>query len=210
MMAEQQKNHSHPDLRNLALFSQGDLPLKSRWRVGRHVKRCPDCDHQVLLFRSAQAELKHEAKTETLTGFEAIADWSRLEREMLGNIGVGLAAARCIEKVGRKRIILYRIAFTLGLTGLFIGGWLTHIPWEQTDHLFASLHRLVTLERPSRPTGTILRTTADGIAVGAQGATLTILHPATAVVSLSGPSAVSARYVDDDTGEVTITKVYGQ
>jgi hypothetical protein len=93
---------------------------------------------------------------------------------------------------------------------LFVAGWLTHIPREQTDHLMASLHRMVTLERPPRPSGTVLRTTPDGIAVGAQGATLTILHPATAVVSVSGPSAVSARYIDDDTGEVTITKVYGQ
>ena len=112
--------------------------------------------------------------------------------------------------MGRKRTILYRVAFALGLTGLFIGGWLTHIPREQTDHLFASLHRLVTLDRQAGPTGTVLRTTPDGIAVGAQGSTLTLLHPATAVLSLSGTSAISARYVDDDTGEVTITKVYGQ
>lgn len=209
MMAGRQ-NYGHPDLRDLALFSHGDLPLKNRWRVGRHVKRCPDCEQQVALFRSAQAELKREAKTETLTGFEAIADWQRLEREMLGNIGVGLAAARCIENVGRKRAILYRIAFALGLTGLFVAGWLTHIPLEQTDHLFASLHRLVTLDRQSHPSGIVLRTTPDGIAVGAQGSTLTILHPASAIVSLSGASAVSARYIDDDTGEVTITKVYGQ
>lgn len=209
MMAERQ-NQGHPNAADLALFSHGDLPLKARWRVGRHIRRCPDCERQVLFFRSAQAELKHEASTETLTGFEAIADWPRLEREMTGNIGVGLAAARCIENVGRKRTIIYRIAFALALSGLFVAGWVTHIPREQTDHLFASLHRLVTLDRQPRPTGTILRTTADGIAVGAQGATLTILHPATAVVSLSGPSAVSARYVDDDTGEVTITKVYGQ
>jgi hypothetical protein len=209
-MTAGRQNHGHPDLSDLALFSHGDLPLKGRWRVSRHVKRCADCEQQVQFFRSAQAELKHEATTETLTGFEAIADWPRLEREMLGNIGVGLAAARCIENVGRKRTIIYRIAFAVGLIGLFVGGWLTHIPSEQTDHLFASLHRLVTLDRQPRPSGIVVRTTPVGIAVGAQGATLTILHPATAVVSLSGASAVSARYVDDDTGEVTITKVYGQ
>ena len=209
-MTAGRQSYGHPDLADLALFSHGDLPLKSRWRVGRHVKRCPDCEQQLQFFHSARAELRHEAKTETLTGFEAIADWTRLEREMLGNIGVGLAAARCIENVGRKRKLIFRAAFALGFTGLFIGGWLTHIPREQTDHLFSSLHRLVTLDRQPRPSGIIVRTTPVGIAVGAQGATLTILHPATAVVSLSGASAVSARYVDDDTGEVTITKVYGQ
>lgn len=209
MMAEKQ-NYGHPDLADLALFSTGDLPLRSKWKIGRHVKSCGDCERKVSLFRSARGELKHEATTETLTGFEAIADWKQLEREMLGNIAVGLDAARCIENVGRKRTILLRTAFALGLSGLFVAGWLTHIPREQTDHLIASLQRLVKLDRPSHPSGTVLRTTPDGIAVGAQGATLTILHPATAVVSLSGPSAVSARYIDDDTGEVTITKVYGQ
>jgi hypothetical protein len=209
-MTAGRKNHGHPDLADLALFSHGDLPLRNGWMVGRHIKHCPDCERQVSLFRSTQVELKHEAKTETLTGFEAIADWQRLEREMLGNIAVGLAAARCIENVGRKRTIILRTAFALALTGLFIAGWLTHIPREQTDHLISSLHRLVTLDRQPRASGTFLRTTAGGIAVGSQGSSLTILHPATAVVSLSGASAVSARYVDDDTGEVTITKVYGQ
>jgi len=50
------------------------------------------------------------------------------------------------------------------------------------------------------------------ISVHAQGATLTLLNPgATPVtVSLSGSSAVTASYVDDATGQVTITNVYGQ
>ncbi len=200
----------HPALTDLALFSSGDLPRGARWRISRHVKHCPECERSLSLFHSAKTELQHEAQTETLTGFEAIADWTRLEREMLGNIAVGLSAARCIEKIGHKRTILYRVAFALGLTGLFIGGWMTHIPREETNHLVSSLRRLVTLDRPQPPVGTVLRTTTDGIAVRAQGATLTILHPPSAVVSLSGPSAVSARYIDDDTGQVTITKVYGQ
>ena len=209
-MTGEPQNSGHPAFADLALFAGGDLPRGARWRIGRHIKRCPECERSLALFRSAKTELKHEAQTETLTAFEAIADWNRLEREMLGNIGVGLSAARCIEKVGRKRKVIYRVAFALGLTGLFTLGWLTHIPREQTDHLFSSLHRLVALDRPHQPAGTVLRTTADGIAVGAQGATLTILHPPSAVVSLSGVSAVSARYIDDDTGQVTITKVYGQ
>ena len=209
-MTSNRHNSGHPDLADLALFSSGDLSRRAKWTLGRHIRRCADCEQQILHFRSVQAELKHEAKTETLTGFEAIADWARLEREMLGNIGVGLAAARCIENVGRKRTMIYRVAFALALTGLFVIGWITHIPREQTGHLVSSFRRLMVLDRQLHPSGTVLRTTAEGIAVGAQGTTLTILHPATAVVSLSGPSAVSARYIDDDTGQVTITKVYGR
>ena len=198
----------HPALPELALFCGNELPRVNRWRVSRHVKRCDACRQQIELIRTATSELKREAHTETLTGFEAIADWQQLEREMLGNITVGLAASRCIEKVGRTRTLVYRTAFITVLIALFVAGWLTHIPREQTEHLFASLHRMVTLDRPQPPAGTVLRTTPDGIAVRAEGATFTILHPPSAIVSVSGASSVSARYIDDDTGQVTITKVY--
>src|SRR5581483_6826265 len=187
----------------------GELPLFVRWRVGRHVRHCANCEQQVALFHSAKAELKREAASQTLTGFEAIADWSRLEQEMLGNIGVGVAAARCIENVHAGRKILIRVAFAAGLTAFFVGGWMTHIAAGQTQHLFASLRRAVGVERPPI-TGTELRTTPDGIAVRTEGATLRILHPPSAVVSLSGRSSVAARYVDEETGELTITKVYAQ
>lgn len=199
----------HPGMGTLALYAGGDLSWTGRLQVRRHVARCVDCEQQVAMFRSAKAELRREANTQTLTGFEAIADWNRLEREMLGNIGVGVAAANCIDNVRRGRVLLLRAALIVGLAGLFVAGWMTHIPSEQTQHLAASLRRLVGLERAPIP-GTILRSTPDGIAVRAQGATLTIMHPPSAVVSLSGSSAVAARYIDEETGEVTITKVYGQ
>jgi hypothetical protein len=199
----------HPALDTLALYSSGDLPLLTRWQIGRHVRRCTECEHQVFLFRSARAELKREASSETLTGFEAIADWKRLEAEMLGNIGVGVAAGRCIAKARRPRVLITRVALAAGMAALFVAAWMTHIPPEQNQHLASSLRRLFRLERT--PAGdTVVRTTRDGIAVYTRGATLTILHPPSAVVSLSGSSAVAARYVDEQTGQVTITKVYGQ
>jgi hypothetical protein len=200
---------SHPSAETLALHSSGDLPLIAGWRVRYHAARCPACARQIALFQSATAELKREAGAETLTGFEAIADWPSLEREMLGNIGVGVDAARCIEGVGKRRSWAVRFALAAGLVLLFAAGWMTHIPSEQTQHLLATLRNFTGFERPA-PIGTVLRSTPDGIAVRTQGATLTILHPRSAVVSLSGSSAVAARYLDEDTGQVTIANVYGQ
>jgi hypothetical protein len=95
------------------------------------------------------------------------------------------------------------------LSILFVAGWITHIPREQTAHLLASLRQMIGRDRP-QVAGTQLRTTPDGIAVRAQGATLTIMHPRSAVVLLSGSTSMSARYVDEDSGQVTITKVYAQ
>jgi hypothetical protein len=199
----------HPSIETLALYSTADLPLLTRLRVGRHVARCGDCDQQVLLFRSAKTELQREANSQTLTGFEAITHWPVLEREMLGNIAVGVDAARCIENVGRKRAYLFRFSLAGALLALFIAGWVTHIPREQTERLAATLRNFAGFERPQLPSA-ILRSTPGGIAVGTQGATLTILHPASAVISMSGTSAVTARYIDEDSGQVTITNVYAQ
>ena len=200
---------SHPHPHELALFSGDDLPRLTSWRIRRHVKHCSECEHRVLLLRSAKAELNREAKSETLTAFEAIADWTRLEREMLGNITVGLDAARCIEKVGHGRKLFLRAGLVTAFVSLFAIGWMTHIPRQETGHLVSSLDRLFTANR-TQPVGTVLRSSPYGITVRAQGAALTILHPPSAVIGVSGGSAVSARYIDDDTGQVTITKVYAQ
>ena len=209
MKSGQSATSMHPSLGTLALYVGRDLPRMQHWRVGRHVAHCDDCEQQVALFRSANGELRREAKNETLTAFEVIADWNRLEREMLGNIAVGVSAARCIDKVRRGRTLLSRAAVVAGVGALLAAGWMTHIPREQTEHLAASLRRLAGFEHP-QAAGTILEGTSEGVAVRAQGATLTIMHPPSAVVSMSGVSAVAARYVDEETGEVTITKVYGQ
>jgi hypothetical protein len=203
------KANVHPGVGTLALFSNCDLPWRDLWRVRRHVRRCETCEQAVTEFRAAKAELKREVQTETLTAFEAIADWAVLEREMLGNIAVGVSAARCIEKVRSGRSLLIKGTVFAALTTLFVAGWITHIPKEQTAHLAASIRQIIGLERP-QILGIQLKTTPYGIAVRAQGATLTIMHPPSAVISVSGPSAMSARYVDEETGQVTITKVYAQ
>jgi hypothetical protein len=205
---------SHPDTKLLALYASADLPLLTRLRVRHHIWRCAACEEQVAQFRSASAELRREAKTSTLTDCEAALDWARLEREMLGNIAVGVAAARCIENVGRRRMLSRGALVTAGLVVLFVAGWFTHIPPEQNRHLAATLRRITGLGE-AQPSGTIIESTPNGIAVRTQGATLTLMHPSSAVVSLagssaSGSSAVTARYLDEDTGQVTITKVYGQ
>jgi hypothetical protein len=199
----------HPTLEILSLYAAADLPLMLRMRTGQHVKHCATCEQQVLALQSAKAELRREAQGEVLTGFEAIADWSALEADMLGNIRVGVAASRCIENVGRGRRIGFRLAWLSGMAVLFMAGWVTRVPTEDSQLIVTALRRAVGLEQAPY-NGTVLRSTRDGISVKTRGATLTILHPESAVVSMSSPSSVTARYVDDDSGQVTITNVYGQ
>jgi hypothetical protein len=199
----------HPALEILSLYSCGDLPFFLRLRTDSHVKECAACEQQVLSIRAAKAELRREANAQILTGFEAIADWQALEGDMLGNIRVGVAASRCIEKVGRTRKWTSRFAWAAGMTALFMAGWFTRVPVDDNRKILAALRRAIGLDQPQFY-GTILRSSPDGITVRTQGATLTILHPESAVISMSSPHSVTARYIDDDSGQVTITNVYGQ
>ena len=203
------KTVEHPSLDLLSLYSSGDLPLLLRWRTGQHVHACAECEQQVLSLRAAKTELLREARGEVLTGFEAIADWQTLENVMMGNIRVGVAASRCIENVGRGHRLGLRFAWGAGMVALFMAGWVARVPSEDTQRIVTALRRAVGLEQ-TQFAGTVLRSTPDGISVKTQGGTLTILHPQSAVVSMAGPASVTARYVDDDSGQVTITNVYGQ
>ncbi len=205
MRPESRQSGQHPDSKSLALYSTGDLPWTSQLRIRHHVSRCAECESQVSRFRSSIVELRRQAAIETLPGF----DWSRVEREMLGNIAVGVAAARCIDNVGHRRFFSHGFLLVAGLMVLFVIGWFTHIPREQNAHLMASLRRAIGGNVPAA-SATVLQTTPEGIAVRNQGGTLTLLHPGSAIVSLSGDSTVTARYVDENTGQVTIAKVYGE
>jgi hypothetical protein len=200
----------HPGNEALALYSRGDLSWRLRWSVRKHVQRCQQCGYQLEQFKSAAAALRQETTEKTLSDPEAIANWSALEREMVGNIKVGLDAARCIENVGRRHSAGWRLALTTGLLSVVLTvGWIMNIPAAQRGHLEESLRRIAGLYPPSLG-GTVVQTTPLGIAVRSQGATLTLLNPSSATVSLSGKSAVGARYIDDETGQITITNVYGQ
>lgn len=208
-MNERVASTPHPSSQALALFVTADLPWTKKIKVGHHVWHCAQCEERVAAFRDARKQLKDDAAVSMLTGFEAVVDWPSFEREMLGNITVGVAAARCIDKVGRPRFLGRRVLLTAGLAAVFVAGWFTHIPAEQNEHLVSSLKRVFgsTDAGVSAP---IVQTTADGIAVRTGGATLTLMHPASAVNSVSGASSITSRYVDEDTGQVTITKVYAQ
>jgi hypothetical protein len=203
---------THPGIQELALYSRKDLPWHKTWSIRRHLAGCAACRGELSEVRSSTDVLRRHAEATTLSSSEAIADWAVLERETLANIKVGLDAARCIGPARHSSMPRFRLA--LGACALFAfaaASWWMNIPREETDRLTGSLRRVAGLT-PAREPGSVVETSLTGISVHAQGATLTLLNPgATPItVSLSGSSAVTASYVDDATGQVTITNVYGQ
>jgi hypothetical protein len=202
------KSGGHPRTETLALFARGDISWLERRSIEAHVRRCAGCEHEVEQFRATVEELQRGA-----SGLPpALENWSRIEREMAGNINVGVAASRCIENVGSRRLRGWRgPAVVAGLSIVFVAGWLLNIPHSDTAKLFSAFHSAWGGAQPQN--GTIVQTTSEGIAVRTQGAMLTLLHPDAAAgitISVNGIDSVGARYVDDETGQVTITNVYGQ
>lgn len=201
----------HPSLEDLALLVGGEMPYVRRWQVEDHVHHCARCEHEFEQFQAAQAELRRLAEAEMLTGYEAIGDWSRLEREMAGNISVGVAAARAIGNVGRYRLHSWRFATVAAILAVvFAAGWMLNVPGDDVGRILGAFRTI--WSGPRVAAGIILATTPHGVSVRSQGTVLTVLHPESAYVtaSFTSNSSVAMRYVDEETGQVTITNVYGE
>jgi hypothetical protein len=201
----------HPTIQDLSLFSGGDLSWIENWKISRHIGNCATCEQICAGFQSAVSEMQRLASQQSLSGLESSVGWTRLEREMMGNIKVGLAAAACIDNVPRRKFQGWRGAAALaGLSLVFVTGWLVNVPSRDTQKAVTAIRAAFSPAQSAN--GTILQATSDGIAVRSQGAMLTLFHPSASdvTVSVNGTSSVGARYVDDETGQITITNVYAQ
>jgi hypothetical protein len=121
-------------------------------------------------------------------------DLTRLSVEMAANIRVGLAAAEAITP--RKMVRSLPAAAAVAFAALaLVCGWMLRVPAPQAlpDHRGISVHA-----------GSV------GIELEENGSAMTLLHrrggPVTLSVSMGG--SVRARYIDADTGQVTINNVY--
>lgn len=142
-----------------------------------------------------------ESEQEELPGS---VHWNRLAAEMKANIRLGLAAGQCVTPVEPERIrVPWRTpAVALPLLLIVIAGW-----------ILQSVPPLKSV-RPSGAAvasrGVVLDGGAAGIGVEQDGRGFRLLHPraADSIVYSVGSESVNARYVDADTGQVTISHVY--
>lgn len=192
---------THPLPEQLALFAGGDLAAWNQWRVARHLHACQECSAEVAAFRGATQSARE------LREFPADLNWGNLALEMKANIRLGLAAGECVERADvRQASPGWRVAAVLAVVLLMImSGWLLHAPQSHPVQT-----RTVAPPQMMVESGVILQATSAGIQIQQNGQSLTMLHrddePLTVSVNTSG--SVRARYVDSDTGQVTITNVY--
>lgn len=186
----------HPSETTLALYSGGDLGLLARSGVRRHLARCPRCRGEAAAFEGAREALAGAANE-----IPAEVNWRRLAAEMKANIHVGLAAGECVGPETRAPSWLgWRAAATLvPVTLVLVLGW-----WL--------LPSRPGVTRVPETEGIVLEATAGGIELRQQGRSLALQHPGGGDVTYSAnvEGTLRARYVDSETGQVTINNVYAQ
>ena len=201
----------HPAGTQLALYAGGDLGLLEKARLGDHLRGCAACRQSVEAFAVAKSRLRAEA-TELPEGL----NWDRLAAEMTGNIRVGLAAGECVASSTSKpqRLTWKPALAVLGLTVVVLSGWWLNFPAEQRDTVARGLQRIWKREQRVAPmdNSVYLEANRAGIQLRENGATLTLMQQdaTPTMVSVSTQGSMRARYVDSDTGQVTITNVYAQ
>ncbi|MCS7023870.1 MAG: zf-HC2 domain-containing protein [Bryobacteraceae bacterium] len=192
----------HASEYDLALYVGGELGFFSRRRVASHLKQCPDCRQSYGRFLRAQQELRAEAGQ-----LPPGLDWERLAAEMTANIHLGLTAGEIVAPQLRPRHLTgWRPALVLAsaLLVVLLAWWVNQPPPSARQQA-----RLTAVpEAPPVMAGS----TASGIELKHHGRVLQLRHPNDTEVatSVSLQGVVRARYVDSESGQVTINNVYVQ
>jgi hypothetical protein len=185
---------NHPAESQLALFAGGDLDLLGRWRLRWHLSTCDYCRREIESLRRAAERFRMDA-----VEMPAGLNWDRLAAEMTANIRVGLEAGECVAatavkpaRVGWKTAV----AMACMIFALLAAWWLNPMPRRQGYEMRASHVEM--------------RTTASGIQLNENGNALTLLHTRgrQKPIIISAPGTLRARFVDNETGQVTINNVY--
>ena len=194
----------HPGEIELALFAGGDLGFVERWRVRRHVRGCGSCRSEVDALRTAGEDLR-EAADKMPQG----VNWARLSQEMIGNIHVGLAAGECVGPEPRERRLslgwhaaaVMAAAFIVGLGAMW---W--KIPRHEANPASSVNHAVMLAAQE----GVVIEASQASIGVRSNGGAMSFLTPRSdsVAVSVSMQGSARAQFVDADTGQVTINKVF--
>jgi hypothetical protein len=183
----------HPAEMELALLAGDDLGWLKSWRISRHLRGCEQCSRQVAEFADLRSQIPDLNQMPDVS-------WPQLAAEMRANIRLGLEAGSCVGQLTQPRLVTPRFAMaaSAALAGVVLFGlWLQPSP-------------------PSRGAVesqvAVLEATGNGISLKQGGGMLSLMHSGSDAVTLtvSVQGAMRARWVDADTGNVTINNVYVQ
>jgi len=182
----------HPSETNLALLAGGELGRWRHWSVARHVAGCEQCQREVAEFRSMREEVRVTAEMPQVP-------WNSLATEMRANIRLGLEAGECVteHRAAHPMFSLRGMVACGSLAMLLVVGFLIEQP----------------APRATQPkiAEAVLETNGSGIQVTEGSQSMMLLNTSSRDVQYqAGGSTMGARYVNSDTGQVTINNVYVQ
>lgn len=193
---------NHPTKSDLALHAGSDLGWFRRITVDRHVRGCVECRHDVERFVRERETVHANAP-----GLPQHINWDSLAAEMRANIRLGIAASECIAHTTpvRRAPVWRMAAVTAGLAVFVAGAW-----WVQRQPAMPETALAMSAKRPAE---TVLKANFAGVGFERDGHAMTLTYagrPALTTVSAGTRGSVNARYIDEETGQVTIHHVYSE
>jgi hypothetical protein len=182
------------------LYAGGDLGFLAGWQTGRHLAKCDQCRDSVAGFTELREVLPELAEIPEVP-------WNRLAAEMRANIRLGLAAGECVATGDPNEDMPARESqwFIRGRAAVAFAG------------VVAMVCVGLMLERPSPVPGPVMakegplvQATVNGIQVRDGRSAFRLMNTGARFVtySASADGSMGARYVDPETGYVTINNVY--
>jgi hypothetical protein len=203
---------AHIDETDLALYASGDQSVWGALRIRLHVRRCERCRDRVEAYRADRSRVREISST-----MPESVNWDRLAAEMTANIRVGLAAGECVAPRARKSSFGWRPAAAMaGLAAVLVTAWWLNMPPSTTQSLGRAMSAIMrgreSVAMPIEDRGMMVEASSSGVELRENGNMLGVTQGAARplAVSISAQGSASARYIDADTGQITITSVYAQ
>ena len=186
----------HPSREVLALHAGGDLGWLAGWKTTRHVAACERCSDELASFRRLRDALPELREIPEIS-------WNRMAADMQANIRLGLSAGECVRGISEpvsEPVPLFRGArITMALASVM-----------------ALLVMGLMLQRPgpvpavARSMDPVVQLTTQGIQrrSGDQGFALLHGRAQSVTYTVNAEGSLGARYMDSETDQVTMTKVY--
>jgi len=184
---------THPNREALALHAGGDLGALARWRTERHISHCERCREEVAQYRRIRTIVPDLAEIPEIP-------WNRLAAEMKANIRLGLAAGECVRATslpeGRGIVTGFRAAVAFASMAALIAAGIT---LQRSAPIAADRPGIVAEATPG----------GAGIQLREGGQSLRLLHSGARNVTYTAGAqgSMEARYVDRETGYITVNKL---
>lgn len=193
---------SHPGDLDLSLYAGGDLGFWASRRVRSHLAACSECQDRFERFASAREALRSSAL------LPPGLDWERISSEMTANIHLGLAAGECVARPQDRAPEPFGYAASWHKPAVVFAGTVlaVFLAWfvytQKPEEIVA---------KNAEVEGMVAESSASAIELNENGRGLGLRHSADLqVIGVSLQGTLQARYVDSETGQVTINNVYVQ